>query len=148
MTTPPGDQPPYDPDRPPHDPDQPPHGQQPGYGQPGYGLPGYGQPGSWAPPPQGGYAQQTQDHPQATTSMVLGIVGLICCGFVAPFAWIMGKKAVDEIDASQGRLGGRGQAQAGKILGLVGTVLLVLGVLFFILAAITGGLSFEVGSDV
>ena len=124
-------------DQPPYDPNQPPYGQG-GYGQtppPG----GYGQPGGYGP---------TQTHPKATTSLVLGIVGIVCCSIVAPFAWVTGKKTVTEIDASGGRLEGRGQAQAGYILGIIGTVLLVLGVLFFILAAVTGGLSFEAGTNV
>jgi len=70
------------------------------------------------------------DHPKATTAMVLGIVavagGMLCYlpFFVAPFAWVMGGKAVREIDASQGKLGGRGMAQAGYILGIIGSVLL------------------------
>ena len=64
------------------------------------------------------------DHPKATTSLVLGILGIVICGIIAPFAWRMGKRAVDEIDASQGQLGGRGQAQAGYILGVIGTILL------------------------
>ena len=81
------------------------------------------------------------------TALILGIVGLVCCSIAAPFAWSIGGKAVKEIDASGGRLGGRGQAQAGKILGIIGTVLLVLGVLFFIVAAVTGGLSFEAGTS-
>ena len=105
--------------------DQPPYGYQQPYGYP-----------------------VQQDHPKATTSMILGIVGIVCCSFAAPFAWMTGKKTVNEIDASGGRLGGRGQAQAGYILGIVGTVLLILGVLFFILAAVTGGLSFEAGTNV
>ncbi len=54
------------------------------------------------------------------------------CGFIAPFAWRIGKRTVDEIDASQGRLGGRGSAQAGYILGLIGTVLLGLGLLVLV----------------
>ena len=54
------------------------------------------------------------------------------CGFLAPFAWRIGKRTVDEIDASQGQLGGRGSAQAGYILGLIGTVLLGLGLLFLV----------------
>ena len=54
------------------------------------------------------------------------------CGFVAPLAWRIGKRTVDEIDASQGRLGGRGSAQAGYILGLIGTVLLGLGLLVLV----------------
>ena len=50
----------------------------------------------------------------------------------APFARRIGKRTVDEIDASQGRLGGRGSAQAGYILGLIGTVLLGLGLLVLV----------------
>ena len=122
---PPGGDQPYDPNQP--------YGGQPSYGQ--------------APPP-GGYGAPPQNHPKSTTALVLGIVGVVCCSFTAPFAWMMGKKAVNEIDASGGRLGGRGQAQAGYILGIIGTVLLVLGILFFILAAVTGGLSFEAGTSV
>jgi hypothetical protein len=45
----------------------------------------------------------------------------------------MGKRAVREIDASHGRLGGRSQAQAGYILGIVGSVLLILAVAFFVI---------------
>jgi hypothetical protein len=80
------------------------------------------------------------------TSLILGIIGIVCCSICAPFAWSIGKKAVNEIDASGGRLGGRGQAQAGYILGIVGTVLLVLGLIFFIIAAVTGGISFQAGT--
>ena len=133
MSTPPGGQPPYDPN-------QPGYGQQPPSYDPGQG--GYGQA---APPPMGGYAQP-ENHPKAMTALILGIVGIVCCSILAPFAWSIGKKAVNEIDASGGRYGGRGQAQAGYILGIVGTVLLILGILFFVLAAVTGGLSFSAGT--
>ena len=51
----------------------------------------------------------------------------------------MGKRALREIDASNGGLGGRGVAQGGRILGIIGTVLLVvvggLAALGFILEA-------------
>jgi hypothetical protein len=174
VSTPPGGQPPFDPNQP-QDPNQGGYGQQPdpnqggygqqpdpnqggygqqpggygqqpgGYGQQpgGYGQPGqYGSdPGQWAPPPQGGYAQQTKDHPRATLVLVLGIVGVLCCSFTAPFAWVMGRRAMQEIDASGGQLTGRGQAQAGFILGILGTVLLVLGLGFLLLAAMFGTIS-------
>jgi hypothetical protein len=45
----------------------------------------------------------------------------------------MGNKVVREIDDSQGGIGGRGQANAGRICGIVATVLLGLGVLVFVL---------------
>jgi uncharacterized membrane protein YjgN (DUF898 family) len=86
------------------------------YSGPG-GPPGY---------PYGPQAEQGQ----ATTALVLGILGIAVCGVIAPFAWSIGRSSMREIDASGGTLGGRGKAQAGYILGIVGTCLLVLGLLF------------------
>jgi hypothetical protein len=76
--------------------------------------------GSYRPPP---------NHRSATTALVLGILGVVCCPIFGPFAWGIGKKAVDEIDGSGGGIGGRGLAQAGYILGIVGTVFLLLSLL-------------------
>ena len=47
-----------------------------------------------------------------------------------------------EIDASGGRLGGRGSAQAGYVLGIVGTIILVLGVVVIAVAVAVGGFAF------
>ncbi|MGI9155695.1 MAG: hypothetical protein ACR2FG_03525 [Marmoricola sp.] len=122
---------------------QPPYQQEPGQpvyqqpGQPGYPA-GYGQPGYpayGAPPP---------NHPQATTAMVLGLVSLIggcICGlpFLAgPFAWVIGSKAKREIAASNGQLGGEGSAQAGFIMGIIASVLLVLAVIAVLLVVVVG----------
>jgi len=126
----------------------PPPGTQPGGGQPGQGW-GTAPQGGYAPPPQDPYAHLRRDHPKATTSLVLGIVGLVLCGIAAPFAWSYGKKAMNEIDASQGILGGRGQAQAGYILGIIGTVLLVIGLLagfLIVIFAIIGASTASVSS--
>jgi hypothetical protein len=81
---------------------QDPYGQPstaPQYAQPQYGQSPYGVP---QPFPPGAYAP---DHPKATTSLVLGILGIVICGIIAPFAWQMGKRTVAEIDASNGQLG-------------------------------------------
>ena len=132
MTNPPGEgQPPQEP---PRDQEQPGYWQQQAqqpYGQPpmpGYGAPpaAYGQPG-YAP------MAYAPDHPRATTSLVLGILGVVLCQILAPFAWSIGKKTVTEIDASHGAVGGRGAAQAGYIMGIVGTVLLVVAVAFVVI---------------
>jgi len=139
MTSTPGDgDRPEDPYRAPEDqPGQPGHwgqptGQQPYDPQYGAQPPAYGGPPPYGPPP--GYPPMgyAPDHPKATTSLVLGILGVVVCGFIAPFAWRMGKRTVAEIDASQGQLGGRGSAQAGYVLGLIGTVLLGIGLLVFV----------------
>jgi hypothetical protein len=101
----------------------------------------YGAPHSpYGAPYQPAYAGGAlADHPSATTAMVLGIIGLVgiaVCGGItlvlSPFAWVMGARAVREIDGSPGRYGGRDRAQAGKIMGIIGTVLLILAVLAII----------------
>jgi len=79
--------------------------------------------------------------PNAVLSLVLGIIGVVLCQLCAPFAWKLGRDAEAAVDASGGRLGGRGLATAGKVLGIIGTVLLVLGVVVVIalLAVGSGG---------
>lgn len=99
---------------PPPPPSGPP-GTPPGPPPPGYGMPG--------PPP---------NHPQSTTILVLGICGLVVCGLLAPVAWIMGNKAIAEIDASGGAIDGRGTVNAGRICGMIGTALMALGVVLLI----------------
>lgn len=116
---------------------QPPAGQygQQQYGQQ-YGQRPYGQ--------QYGYTYQVPNHPQATTALVLGLVGLIggcLCGLpllAAPFAWAIGARARREIAASHGQLGGAGNAQAGFVMGIIGTVLLVLAVIGVVLLVVVG----------
>jgi hypothetical protein len=140
------------------------------YGQPPYGQQQFGQYGQAAPPPyqqggqpdpyqQGQYGQgygqpygtftpAPPNHPQATTAMVLGLVGLVgalvLCGLtlvVSPFAWALGRNSLKEIEASQGRLGGESSARAGMVMGIIGTVLLGLGLLMIIGFAVVVAIS-------
>jgi hypothetical protein len=120
------------------------------YGQDPYGQPYTPPPNPYQPPheyasPQSPYGAPYQpayaggllpDHPSTTTALVLGIIGLaglLFCGGItlvlSPVAWLVGAKAVREIDSSPGRYGGRDRAQAGRIMGIIGTVLLVLAIL-------------------
>ncbi|MFC5829681.1 DUF4190 domain-containing protein [Nonomuraea insulae] len=96
-------------------------------------YPDYG-PGPYGPPPQ--------THPNGTTVLVLGILGLVVCSFIAPFAWSMGTKALREIDESGYVYENRGHIQAGRICGIIGTVVLILTFAFVALGlalAIIGG---------
>ena len=125
---------------PPTDPPSPGGQYPPNWGS-AYPPPPAGQvpPGQYPPPGPGQpyyYAPQPPKHPQATTAMILGILGLVLCGVIGPFAWVMGSKAVAEIDANPHAYSGRGEANAGKIMGIIGTVLLGLAVLIIGLAVI------------
>lgn len=82
-------------------------------------------------PAQPGYAQP-ENEPNSVTALVLGILGIVVCGVVAPFAWNLGKKSLDNIRSNPGRYSGEGMAQAGYILGIIGTILLILAVIFLI----------------
>ncbi|WP_446664086.1 DUF4190 domain-containing protein [Flexivirga sp. B27] len=116
----------------PNDPNQPDgYGEQPKdgsgnpqYGSPQYGAQPYGSPQYGAPQqgsPYGG-AVEPQEHDKATLIMILGILSIPCCGlFTGIPAIIMGRQALQQIDASGGMLGGRSKVQAGFICGIIGT---------------------------
>ena len=70
---------------------------------------------------------------KATMSLVLGVLGIICCGLLAPFAWYMANEELKGIDAGRIAESNRGMAQVAKILGIIGTILLGLGLLWVVL---------------
>lgn len=81
---------------------------------------------------------------QATTVLVLGIVGIIF-PIVAPVAWIMGRQELAAIAAGRRDPANESTANTGKILGIVGTVLFVLGLIALaLLAAVFVGFRTEV----
>lgn len=85
----------------------------------------------------GGMAQQNQ---KAVWALVLGILSLVCCGLVAGIpAAILGHQAKQEIGASHGRQTGHGIAQAGFVCGIIGTVLSVLGLVFYVVMIAVAG---------
>lgn len=142
----------------PSEPPTQPYGQQQPWGQAPQDQPGWGQQQPYGQVPYGtpGYAAMVPKHPSATTAMVLGIGalgGMFVCGIpivLAPFAWMVGGRAVKEIDANPGRWSGRDQAQAGRIMGMIGTGLLVLGIIaltLFITLAVTTRASSDLTFD-
>jgi hypothetical protein len=139
---------------PPPGPEQDPTGQSnqppppPSYGEsqppPGYGQQGYGQqpgqpPGYPPPPPgapggygQGGYGVPQKTSPLAIVSLVLGIVGFICCTFfvLSIGAVVTGIIARKQIAEAPGTYKGSGMATAGLVLGVLG---IIVGIVLWIL---------------
>ncbi|HET8960143.1 DUF4190 domain-containing protein [Nocardioides sp.] len=76
-------------------------------------------------PPYGGQPGPT--HGSAVTALVLGICSLVICAPLGIPAFIVGKRAEREVQASQGSLSGEGLAKAGWILGLVAMILMAVG---------------------
>jgi len=78
---------------------------------------------------------------RGTLILVLGILSLVVCSPLGIAAWVMGSGDLKEMDAGTMDPSGRGITQAGKICGIIGTILLIVGViimaLFFMLGLAT-----------
>jgi len=90
------------------------------------------------------YAQSsggTSEHPEGTKVLVLGILSIVICGLLGPFAWVIGNRVLREIDQSGGRYSNRGTVNAGRICGMIATILLLLGIVASILLIAAGASS-------
>jgi len=64
---------------------------------------------------------------RGTLILVLGILGLVCCFICGIVAWVMGNNDLRDIDAGRIDPSGRGLTQAGKICGMIGVILWIVG---------------------
>jgi hypothetical protein len=70
---------------------------------------------------------------RGTLILVFGILGLLICGPLGIAAWIMGGNDLKEMDAGTMDPAGRGNTQAGKICGMIATILMIIGLVIGIL---------------
>jgi hypothetical protein len=92
----------------------------PAYGAPLYGQAGYPYPASSIE------AQRLQG--QARTALILGILGLLCCGLLGPVALAIGMQAKSGLQR-MGVMEGQSMALVGMILGGAATVIWLLSML-------------------
>jgi hypothetical protein len=90
-----------------------------GSAQPAYGAPMYG-------------AEAFNYASRAGTVLVLGILSIVLCHVLGPVAWAMGNEELRRIDAGQTSGFSRGNVTAGRVCGIVGTVLLLIGAFFVV----------------
>jgi tetratricopeptide (TPR) repeat protein len=149
---------------------QQPYGQpqQPPYGQPQQPQSPYGQPtppqqpyavmpstapyqpqgaASYGGPPGGIQAQPYGAAPMfqteatdANTALILSIIGLLCCAFLAPVAITYAMKAKKQIALNPNLTGG-GKATAALVIGIIGCLALAINIIYFIviIAGAAGG---------
>lgn len=97
----------------------PPSMPPPGWGTSGWGL------------------TRTREHPDGTTVLVLGILSLVVCGLLGPFAWSKGSRALTEMDREPHTMwSNRGQIRAGQICGIISSCLLAFSAAIFVLVVI------------
>ena len=81
-------------------------------------------------PGPGAYPEKSR----ATAVLVLGILAVAASGIFGPVAWWMGSRELAAIDAGSRPPRNRGMAKVGRLLGIVGTVLIVGAAALFTLA--------------
>jgi len=98
------------------------------------------------PPPQG--AQQYPEQSQAVLALVLSILHFVVCPVLAPVAWWMGQTELTAIADGRRDPVNQGTANAAKIVGIIGTVLLgigILAVIAIVLFGVIAGVSTSIG---
>ncbi|WP_054816655.1 DUF4190 domain-containing protein [Nocardia arizonensis] len=81
---------------------------------------------------------QPIEHPNATAVLFLGAISVLCCGITGPVAWALGRRALDQIEESGGAYGGRAQVLVGYVLGVIGTILMIVMAVLFLLIMLGG----------
>ena len=105
----------------------PPSNFPPPPGQPPYGAPG-------GPPPYGAPAPVN-----GQTILIMGIASLFCFGIIlGPLALIQGNAALKTLDTYGDPTNQRSPVTTGRICGLIGTILAVLGIVGYIIAMVAG----------
>ena len=66
--------------------------------------------------------------PRGTAILVLGVLSIMLCNILGPVAWVMGNEELRRIDSGQVDPMTRSAASAGRICGIVSTVLMLIGV--------------------
>ena len=76
---------------------------------------------------------------RGTLILVLGILSLVGCGILTGIpAWVMGNSDLKDIDGGTMDPTGRGVTNAGKILGMISTILFIVGIVVVGLLAVLG----------
>jgi hypothetical protein len=76
---------------------------------------------------------KTMKSHRGTLILVLGILSLVVCGLIGPIAWVMGNNDLREIDTGLMDPAGRSLTNAGRICGMIGTILVLISAVVMIL---------------
>lgn len=79
---------------------------------------------------------------RATSVLVFGIISLVVCAPLGIAAWVMGNRDLREMDTGLMDPSGRDTTSAGRICGIIGTVLFaiqIVAMLFFFFAFFVAG---------
>lgn len=89
------------------------------------------------PPPVPAAAVGLQPH-RGMVILILGILGLVMCGVVGIFAWVMGNEDLRKMNDGIMDPAGRDMTKAGRICGMIATILMIVTAAVVMVALIVG----------
>jgi hypothetical protein len=101
-------------------------------------IPPGGQPGGYYNPGDYPRGPSPQSSGRGTLILVLGILSLVICGLIGPFAWVMGNNALNDVKRGLIDPSEQGLIVAGRVLGIISTCLILLVCGFYALFLILG----------
>jgi hypothetical protein len=84
---------------------------------------------------------------RGTMILVLGILSIVCCGPLGIAAWLMGSSDLKAMAAGEMDPSGQSHTNIGKILGIIGTAFLVLGIIWMVFMGGLGAMSAARGGN-
>lgn len=90
-----------------------------------------------SPTPVDAPTRARQNNPAAVGAIVLALLAIPLAGITSPFAWLKANSAIKQMDANPESYSGRNLAVAARILGMIGTAILVV---FLVLGFFTNSL--------
>jgi hypothetical protein len=77
-------------------------------------------------PVRSGRRRRFQMEHRGAMVLTLGILSLVICGILGPIAWVMGNNDLAAMRAGRMDRSGEGLTQAGRILGIISSIMLIL----------------------
>ncbi len=75
---------------------------------------------------------------RGTLILILGILSIVCCFICGIVAWVMGNNDLEQMAAGTMDRSGEGMTKAGKICGIVGIALQLVGIVIQLLIMMLG----------
>ena len=100
---------------------------------------GFGAAAAAGAPPVGGYLRPHR----GGAVLALGIIGLIVCPICGIIAWVMGNGDLREIRSGRMDRNGEGMTQAGRICGMIATILAIVSIGVWLIMLLAFGLRFR-----
>lgn len=97
------------------------------------------------PPMEQPPAQYMRPH-RGVMILVFGILGLLLCVIFGIVAWVMGNSDLRLMEQGQMDPSGEGMTRAGKILGIIGVALTIVGLAIWVLVVVVIGIGAAAGA--